>query len=95
VVARNGKSTEGARKRVTFKLDRDAGEVRLVGSFNDWDPDARILKRSHSGVWTTWMMLEAGRYEYRYVVDGEWTNDPDAERCTNPFGGENCLQIVT
>ena len=73
-----------AKKRVTFKLEKPtAKDVRIEGTFNEWDPDARVLKKSKAGVWSTWMMLEKGRHEYRYIVDGEWTNDPSAEHCPN------------
>ena len=87
----------GKKKRVYFKLNQwpQADAVQLVGTFNDWDPGARALKRNKSGVWSTWMMLEPGRYEYRYLVDGVWKNDPDAEQCPNSYGGHNCLQVVT
>jgi len=46
------------------------------------------------GVWRTSMMLEPGVYEYRYIVDGEWSNDQDALFVENPFGGENCVRVV-
>ena len=83
-----------AKKRVYFTFERpDAEEVHLVGSFNDWE-DGRLLKRDKKGVWKTWMSLAPGRYEYRYLVDGHWENDPEAEHCPNPHGGHNCLQIV-
>jgi hypothetical protein len=31
--------------------------------------------------------LPSGRYEYRFVVDGQWTDDPAAgETVMNPYG---------
>ena len=91
------RASTAKKKRVTFKLDQwpDADDVRLVGSFNNWDPEARSLKQNSSGVWSTWMMLEPGRYEYRYVVDGTWRNDPEADHCPNAYGGQNCLLVVS
>ena len=40
-------------------------------------------------------MLEPGTYEYRYLVDGDWTNAPEAEEVENPFGGKNCVERVS
>ncbi len=48
------------------------------------------MKRSKDGTWMTWMNLEPGQYEYRYLVDGQWTNDPSStQRSPNPHGSEN------
>ena len=39
--------------------------------------------------------LEPGQYEYRLRVDGDWTNDPQAEAYVpNTFGTENCVRLV-
>ena len=83
------------KKRVYFNLAvPDAEEVRLVGSFNNWDPEGRLLKRDKKGTWKTWMALEPGSYEYRFLVDGQWQNAPGAEVVPNPYGGQNCVQVV-
>ena len=34
------------------------------------------------------------RYEYRFLVDGQWQNAPDAEVVPNPYGGQNCVQVI-
>ena len=84
------------KKRVYFKLDApEARDVILCGSFNNWDAGSNPLKRDKRGVWRTWLMLKPGRYEYRFLVDGEWENDPGAEVVPNPYGAKNCLRTVT
>lgn len=94
--ANKAKKTKAPKKRVYFKFESpSAADVRLAGTFNEWDPDSRPLKKNKAGVWSTWMMLEKGRYEYRYVVDGEWTNDPAAAHCPNEYGGANCVLTVS
>lgn len=87
------KETKPVNKRAAFKLDApEAGEVFLAGSFNEWNPSNRPLKRDKKGVWTTTMLLAPGAYEYRFVVDGEWWDDPKAtERRGNEHGTENCV----
>lgn len=84
------------KKRTLFKLHAPGAEsVFLAGSFNDWAATARPLKQDGKGIWKTRVALEPGTHEYRFVVDGEWQEDPACqERCTNPFGTDNCLAYV-
>ena len=90
---RQNGSKKLAKKRVYFKLEApEAKEVVVAGTFNDWD--TRPLKPSKKGVWSTFMSLESGVYEYRYLVDGEWKNAPNAESVPNAFGTENCVEVV-
>jgi 1,4-alpha-glucan branching enzyme len=80
------------KKTITFKLHApEAQSVSLVGDFNSWNPDSHPIKNSN-GLWKTTMSLPPGRYEYRFLVDGHWQNDPDcAAYAANPFGSENCI----
>jgi len=67
----------------------------LVGSFNGWDPNRTPLRNEGGGVWRVLLPLNSGRYEYRYVVDGQWQEDPAAkEFVPNPFGGHNSVLTV-
>jgi 1,4-alpha-glucan branching enzyme len=73
----------------------EANQVFVAGCFNNWDPTADPLTQVEGGTWTCTLMLEPGEHEYRFVVDGEWWDDPmAAERRANEFGCENCLIIV-
>jgi 1,4-alpha-glucan branching enzyme len=87
------KETAAVKKRAAFKLDAPgAREVFLAGSFNEWNPSDRALKRDKKGVWTTTVTLVPGVYEYRFIVDGEWWDDPKAaERRPNEHGTQNCV----
>lgn len=80
-------------KRATFTIMAPAAEsVQLVGDFNSWDTASHPLKKSSNGLWKRTINLSPGRYEYRFLVDGQWQNDP---QCTahapNPFGEDNCV----
>jgi 1,4-alpha-glucan branching enzyme len=79
------------KKRATFKLDAPrAREVYVAGTFNDWT--TRPLKKQKNGQWSTFVNLAPGTYEYRFVIDGEWCEDPAAEeQRVNPFGGCNSV----
>ncbi len=47
------------------------------------------------GQWIKELALSPGIYEYQYVVDGRWINDPHALKSTpNPLGGRNSVLVV-
>jgi 1,4-alpha-glucan branching enzyme len=72
-----------------------AGEVKAAGNFNGWCPDATPLKNTGAGEWVVRLMLRSGQYEYLFVVDGRWTEDPQAvQRMANPHGGFNSVLLV-
>jgi 1,4-alpha-glucan branching enzyme len=91
---KNGRK-EPSLRHVGFKFCAPgAKKVHLVGTFNNWDTSARVLRRDAKDIWKTSMLLAPGTYEYRYVVDGEWENDPEVEQIPNAFGKKNCLITV-
>jgi 1,4-alpha-glucan branching enzyme len=83
-------------KRVTLAYHMPEAQcVTVTGSFCDWRTDRYSLKQDRKGLWKTTLSLSPGRYEYRFVVDGEWRNDPSCgERAANEFGSENCVLHV-
>jgi 1,4-alpha-glucan branching enzyme len=73
----------------------DAKEVFVAGSFNGWDPSATPLQPQGDGRWAVELILRRGKYEYRFLVDGQWTDDPlSPAYVSNPFGGLNCILAV-
>jgi 1,4-alpha-glucan branching enzyme len=73
----------------------DAKVVQVAGTFNDWRPEATPLEHTGSGDWAVRLTLKSGLYEYHFVVDGVWTDDPQAEQSVaNPFGGLNSVLKV-
>ena len=79
--------------KVAFALlDLSAKGVSLSGDFNGWSPDAAPMKRDDAGHWETTVALAPGRYEYKFVVDGEWIPDPLAhEHVWNLHGTLNSV----
>jgi 1,4-alpha-glucan branching enzyme len=72
-----------------------ATSVFIAGDFNQWNLSTHPLKRDKKGVWKISLALGPGRYEYRFLVDGEWQNDPNCPSLVeNPFGTSNCLRMV-
>jgi len=85
-----------ANERVCLDLYApDAEAVFVAGSFNCWQTSATPLQKQASGRWVVELMLEPGRHEYRFVVDGQWANDPWSPAIVgNPFGSTNCVLWV-
>jgi len=83
-------------KKVQFEFPApEAEEVCLAGGFNNWDTNANPMKKDKKGIWKTALSLKPGRYEYRFLVDGNWENDPVCSCCVpNEFGGQNCVITV-
>lgn len=85
------------KRRVTFLLKApEAKEAMLMGDFNGWDKKSHPMKTAEGGMWKKILMLTPGRYEYKFLVDGEWRNDPENELlCPNDFGTHNNLLTVS
>jgi 1,4-alpha-glucan branching enzyme len=83
-------------KKVQFELlAPDAQKVYLAGNFNNWDTRANPMKKDKKGTWKITVSLKPGRYEYRFLKDGDWENDPACCDCVpNEFGSQNCVRIV-
>ncbi len=83
-------------RKVQFELAAlEAQRVYLTGDFNRWDTSANPMKKDKQGIWRTTLSLKSGRYEYRFLVDGKWENDPSCSSCVpNEFGSLNCVRIV-
>ncbi|HUL30500.1 MAG TPA: isoamylase early set domain-containing protein [Thermodesulfobacteriota bacterium] len=83
-------------KKVQFEfLAPEAQKVYLAGDFNHWDLNANLMKKDKKGIWKTVLTLRPGRYEYRFLKDGNWENDPACCDCVpNEFGSQNCVRIV-
>ena len=87
---KNGTAVSLSRK-IEFTLEAPwAGSVKLAGDFTEWDLGSIEMMRSHDGFWFTAVPLAPGCYSYRFIVDGEWYDDPTAsQRVPNPFGSHN------
>lgn len=72
-----------------------AGQVSLVGDFNDWDA-AQTPMSAGDGVWAVTVPLAPGRYRYAFLVDGStWLRDPGATPALDDdFGRPNSVLTV-
>lgn len=69
-----------------------AKEVHVTGDFNSWKLDDNSRMAADNGVWKKKLNLDAGSYRYRFVIDGEWREDPDNPlKEKNPYGNMDSL----
>jgi chromosome partitioning protein len=100
IVQRDGAAAGGPEREVVVQYrDGAASDVRIAGDFNGWVPDknVRSLVQAEGAerVWTKILHLHPGTYHYRYVVDGEWREDPaNPQAAPGPVGGRNSVLVV-
>ncbi|QNM85608.1 isoamylase early set domain-containing protein [Polaribacter pectinis] len=84
--------------KVTFTVDaEEAKNVAVVGSFNEWNSKATPLKKLKNGSFKGTVDLDAANsYEFRYLVDGAYVNEQEADGLAwNDFAGaENSVITV-
>lgn len=70
--------------------------VFLAGSFNGWEATRQSLAVAAPGLWAVTLPLPAGPHQYKFVVDGNWVQDPANPRSADDgHGGKNSLLDVT
>ncbi len=64
------------------QFEESITSVCVAGEFNNWSATATpLFDYNHDGVWTAWVNLEPGEYEYKFVVNGKhWIADPLNDR---------------
>ena len=85
-----------SRKRVSFTIKAEKGsKVFVAGSFNDWSHTKTQLKEKN-GTFSKSILLEKGCHEYKFVVNGIWTVDPEcADWVPNGHGSLNSVVNVS
>lgn len=69
----------------------NAEKVILAGSFNKWDEQAFEMKKAKDG-WKLTLQLRPDRYEYKFIVDGQWMHDPaNPDKVLNEYEGYNSV----
>lgn len=82
---------------VTFEFRVEPGaDVFLAGTFNDWNPaQIRMGDIDGNGLYKASLMLQKGRHEYKFIVNGIWCGDPNCQEWTpNEHGTLNSVVVV-
>ena len=84
--------------RVPFRFEAPGQPqgVFLAGSFNDWNPDKNAMSDADAdGTWELILVLPAGEHQYKFVADGNWITDENADAFVDDgFGGRNSVLNV-
>ncbi|KAF8381235.1 hypothetical protein PRIPAC_70377 [Pristionchus pacificus] len=89
---RTSKDDTSELRAVTLTIDepRDTDAVFLIGSFSTWECCARLVRSSpYSAKRELTVHLPRGRHEFRFIVDGGWSNSTSYPTVPNPFGTTN------
>jgi 1,4-alpha-glucan branching enzyme len=84
----------GAAPTFTY-TDPAAKSVSVAGEFNQWSATDNPMHRDASGVWSAVVPLKPGKYQYKFVVDGNWKQDPlNPNALDDTFGGKNSVKTI-
>ncbi len=96
-MARKLTETRTAQVEQTFAFKAPAASsVILVGDFTQWQKNPVSLRKQADGVWRATVSLAPGEHRYRFLVDGEWRDDPDCKlQIPNPFGSQDSVVRIS
>ena len=79
-----------------FVYKGTANSVNVAGEFNAWSTSADALTKQSDGSWSLAKKLAAGRYMYKFVLNGsDWKPDAEApDAADDGFGGKNSVMVV-
>ncbi|MDA6071174.1 isoamylase early set domain-containing protein [Flavobacterium sp. AC] len=84
--------------KVTFSIvAKDADSAAVVGDFNNWNIEEGALSKLKNGTFkATYDLVKDAIYEFKYVIDGSYVNDPEADSYKwNDFAGsENSVLVI-
>ncbi len=71
----------------------NAQSVYVTGSFNGWQERELLMRKTGKG-WRLPYVLGGGNYQYRFIVDNKWMNDPANVKTAYDGGNKNSLLVI-
>ena len=69
-------------------------EVYLSGDFNSWSQN-KTKMIEEDGIYKVTLDLKKGKYSYKFIIDGNWITDENADEFVEDgFGGQNSIIYV-
>jgi 1,4-alpha-glucan branching enzyme len=86
----------GIPSKQTFRFSASgAVSVLLVGDFTHWQERGIPMQKGKDGIWMATVELPPGKHTYRFLVDGDWRDDPECIlRVPNPYGSQDMVRQV-
>lgn len=84
-------------QRVTFlfRSPQKTQKVYICGDFNKWKEPGLPMEKIKANEWKATLVLSPGQYRYKYLVDGFYCNDKEAENyLPNAWGSEDSVVSV-
>lgn len=81
---------------VVFKVHAPPqSRVFLAGTFNKWNAQSTHMATDGNGGYAIRLLLTPGKYEYKFVINGEWFVDPtNGHLAPNGVGSLNSVAQV-
>ena len=90
-------SSQSGKIAVKFRYQPLIGgkhQVFLAGDFNNWSPTATPMEEI-DGIYEITLHLKQGKYGYKFIVDGQWMADENADELVDDgYGGQNSIIFV-
>ena len=82
--------------QVTFYMRGypNAHQVFLAGTFTDWQNGKLPMQKTDSG-WIVNVKLDPGKYDYKFITDGNWMTDCDNKLTENDDENSNSVYYKT
>lgn len=81
--------------KVTFSiLAKEADSVAVIGDFNNWNLEKGEMAKLKNGTFKgVFDLPKDTSYEFKYVIDGNYINDPEADgfKWNDYAGSENSV----
>ncbi|HEY4281668.1 MAG TPA: glycogen-binding domain-containing protein, partial [Chthoniobacterales bacterium] len=88
----DGKPHNSLKPQTTRFTRHGPKAVFLAGQFNDWSPIATPMRGDGSDRWVVDLALSPGKYQYKFVVDGQWEQDTaNPDKAPDGFDGFNSV----
>ena len=86
-------SVEVTKNGIQFEYrDKNAQNVFLVGSMNNWNTTENPMEKFDNGLWKIVLKLEPGKHSYKFMVGGNWHFDQDNPSFEDDgYGGSNSV----
>lgn len=82
-------------KKVTFIYRGQAETIFIAGDYNQWELKDKMKKIENRDLWyITKQFPENARFDYKFIVDGNWITDPLNENITPGGAGNNSTLIM-